>query len=87
MKKAIITALLSATLQLVCARAFAPVVIDSLDFDRHGDFMVVDMDINLRKMDVKSNRAQVITPLIVSEKGDTVQLPSVGVYGRQRYLN
>ena len=87
MKKAIITALLSATLQLVCARALAPVVIDSLDFDRHGDFMVVDMDIDLREMNVKTNRAQVITPLIVSEKGDTVQLPSVGVYGRQRYLN
>lgn len=87
MKKAIITALLAATLQLVCARALAPVAIDSLDFERHGDFMVVDMDIDLRKVDVKSNRAQVITPLIVSEKGDTVQLPSVGVYGRQRYLN
>ncbi len=87
MKKTIITAVLLATLQIAGARTLTPVEIDSLDFDRHGDFMVVDMDIDLRKVDVKSNRAQVMTPMIVSEKGDTLRLPSVGVYGRQRYLN
>lgn len=74
-------------LQIASARGIAPVAIDSLSFDRHGDFMVVDMGIDLQQVYVNSNRAQIITPMIVSEHGDTVQLPSVGVYGRQRYIN
>lgn len=68
------------------ARGIVPVGVENISFGRHGDFMVVGMDFDLTPADVKSSRAQVMTPLIVSEKGDTVQLPPVGVYGRQRYL-
>ena len=74
--------------QLLSARGIASVGIDSLSYGRHGDFMVVDMDMDLKPVDVQSSRAQVITPMIVSERGDSIcQLPSVGVYGRQRYIN
>lgn len=88
MKKTLtLAAVLIASVSLLQARGITPVVIDSLMFDRHGDFMVVDMNIDLSTVKIPSTRAQIITPLIVSETGDTLQLPSVGVYGRTRYIN
>lgn len=83
----ILTAALLAASPIISARGISPVGIDSLSFDRHGDFMVVDMNLDLKPTEVQSSRAEIITPLLVSEKGDTIQLPSVGVYGRQRYIN
>lgn len=69
------------------AKGISPVGIDSLSYDRHGQFMVLEMDLDLTPTKVPSVRAQVMTPLIVSHDGDTLALQSVGVYGRQRYLN
>ena len=82
-----LTAAIIAASPLLSARDIKPVRIDSLSFDRHGDFMVVDMNLDLEPVSIKSSRAQIITPMIVSQQGDTVTLPSVGVYGRQRYIN
>ncbi len=76
-----------AAMTFAMARGISPVGIDSLKFDRSGDFMVVDMDLDLGQMEVGSSKAQVITPMIVSAHGDTLRLPSVSIYGRQRYLN
>lgn len=90
MKKILIlaAALIMTATSSLSAKGIAPVGIDSLSFDRHGDFMVVDMDIDLKQVSIPSARAQLITPLIVSEAGDTtLQLPSVGVYGHMRYIN
>lgn len=51
---------------------------------RSGDYMAVNMDLDLATLDVESNRAVLLTPMIVN--GDRqVELPSVGVYGRNRY--
>ncbi len=83
----LLTAALLAATPIISARGISPVGVDSLMFDRHGDFMVVDMNLNLKPTEVQSSRAEIITPLLVSESGDTIQLPSVGVYGRQRYIN
>ncbi len=68
------------------AKGIYPVDIDNYAFDRHGDYMVVDMALLFASTEVESSKAQIFTPMIVSEKGDTVALPSVGIYGRQRYL-
>ena len=89
MKKQLLlaAALMMTATSSLSAKGIAPVGIDSLSFDRHGEFMVVDMDIDLKLVDVQSSRAQVITPLMVSLDGDTLQLPSVGVYGHVRYIN
>ncbi len=65
----------------------SPVGVDSISYDRLGDYMVVQMNFDLTPTDVKSNRAQIITPLIISDSGDTLALHPVGVYGRQRYIN
>lgn len=60
------------------------VKVDSLTFNRNGDYMVVEMLLDLAGMDVESGRAVVLTPWIVNE-ADSVGLKSVGVYGRTRY--
>lgn len=84
--KMIILSMLSG-LTCVAAPGVAPVGVDSISFERHGDYMVVDMDLNLRRTKVPSSKGLIITPMIVSENGDTVALRSVGVYGHQRYIN
>ncbi len=53
-------------------------------FDRNGDNIVVDFDFDFRTLDVESNRAVLITPRIVNGN-DSVELRSVGIYGRRRY--
>lgn len=76
MKKTVFSLSAIALLALVAeARGIMPVGVRSASFDRHGDYMVVDMDLDLLPTDVESSRAQIITPLIVSERGDTVKLP------------
>lgn len=86
-KKLLYTAAFAIAAQCAAAAGISPVGIDSISFDRHGDYMVLDMDLDLTPTHVQSSRAQVLTPLIVSAQGDTLQLPSVGVYGRLRYMN
>ncbi len=86
-KLGLLTAALIAAAPLTSAKGIAPVGVDSISFARHGEYMMLDMNLDLTPTDVQSRRAQVLTPLIVSENGDTLSLPSVGVYGRQRYIN
>lgn len=69
------------------ARRISPVGVDSIDYTRSGDYMIFRMNLDLRPTQVQSNRAQVLTPLLVSAEGDTLALHPVGVYGRQRYIN
>ena len=52
--------------------------------ERNGDYMVVDMDVDMSDLKVKSNRAVLITPAIVNGK-DSLNFASIGVYGRKRY--
>ena len=51
---------------------------------RSGDFMVVDMDMDLTELKVKSNRAVIVTPALVNGE-NSFDFSSVGVYGRRRY--
>lgn len=69
------------------AAGIAPVGVDSISYDRHGDFMVLDMNLDLTPTKVGAARAQVLTPIIISEAGDSLPLHSVSVYGRGRYIN
>lgn len=86
MKKSILILSIAACSILADAKGISPVGVDGISFDRHGDYMVIDMTLDFKPTDVESSRAQVLTPLIISENGDTLALPSVGVYGRQRYI-
>ncbi len=59
--------------------------VDSLRLDRSGEYLAVDMDFDLSDLDVESNRAVLLTPQLVNG-ADTLDLPSIGIYGRQRYF-
>lgn len=52
--------------------------------ERNGDYMVVDMDVDISDLKVKSNRAVLVTPAIVNGQ-DSLNFSSIGVYGRRRY--
>lgn len=52
---------------------------------RNGDFMVVDMDMDLTELKVKANRAVIVTPALVNGE-NSFDFSSVGVYGRKRYF-
>ena len=61
------------------------VTIKDFSFKRNGDYMYLDMNIDLSSLDVHNNRATLLSPFIVN--GDqAVDLHSIGVYGRRRYF-
>lgn len=86
MKRILITISLLSGLALTSgAQVIKDVKVDSLSIDRSGEYLAVDMDFDLRDLDVKSNRAVLLTPQLVNG-ADTLDLPSIGIYGRQRYF-
>ena len=54
--------------------------------ERHGGYMAVEMVLDFGSLHVESNRALLLTPAI-GAAGDTLLLPSVGIYGRRRYYH
>ena len=77
---------MTASLAGVCvanAQTVSAVSVDSYTMERAGNFVVVDMDINISGLYVKGGEAVVLTPHIVRDTL-SVALKSVGVYGRNR---
>lgn len=75
-----------ATLVLFSSSALADgVKTQNVRLVRNGDFMVVDMDMDLTELKVKSNRAVIVTPSLVNGE-NSLDFSSVGVYGRKRYF-
>ena len=60
------------------------VSIENFSMERDGKFLSVAMDLDLHELDVSSNRAVLLTPRLVNG-ADSLDLPSVGIYGRRRY--
>ena len=60
------------------------VSVGDLKMERNGEYMVVDMTLNLKKLNVSSNKAVLLTPRLINGK-DSLDLQSVGIYGRSRY--
>lgn len=75
---------MSAVFAGVSAQSIDGVKVDNLEMKRRGEHMAVKMDVDFSSLDVSSNRAVVFTPIIVNGK-DSLDLSSVGVYGRKRY--
>ena len=86
MKKAIISSLAAAA---VCFPAAATDIVDNVGIngfqtERSGDFLILDLNMNLEKLRVASNQCVLLTPRIVNGN-DSITLPAVAVYGRRRY--
>ena len=60
--------------------------ISDASFMRSNDRMTVEMNVDLSGLDVKSRQAVLLTPVIVNGF-DSVELYTVGIYGRQRWLH
>lgn len=60
------------------------VSVEKFNMNRNGKYLTVTMDIDLTKLDVNSNRAVLLTPRLANGT-DSIDLPSVGIYGRRRY--
>ena len=77
------TALASAT--AVDAQTVSGVNIDDYTMERNGSFVIVDMNIDISRLEVKGTQAVVLTPRIV--RGDkSLDLKPIGIYGRNRYF-
>lgn len=61
------------------------VTVESYTMERSGKYVVVDMEVNVSELDVKSKQTIVLTPYIVR---DTLSVPlrSIGIYGRNRHF-
>ena len=81
MTRNILTALLAAT------AAFSPAYAaqNSNSITMIEGMVNVNLDFNIDELKVKSNETMVLTPYLVNE-GDTLFLPSLGVYGRNSWI-
>lgn len=60
------------------------VAIHNFHMNREGKYLNVEMDMDLNQLNVGSNRAVLLTPRLINGT-DSLDLPSVGIYGRSRY--
>lgn len=86
MKKIIVTTM---ALIAICISTNAQSIVDGIDvtglqMERNGQYMVVDMNIDMSGLKVRSNEAVLFTPRLVGAN-DSIDLPSVGVYSHNRY--
>jgi len=58
--------------------------VEGFKMERDGRYLTVEMTLDLRNLDVDGNRAVLLTPCLVNGN-DSLDLPSVGIYGRRRY--
>jgi len=62
----------------------AGVRVGHLKMERSDAYMTVEMTLDLSDLDVDGNRAVLLTPRLVNGR-DSLDLPSIGIYGRRRY--
>ncbi len=60
------------------------VSVGRFSMERNGGYIAVNMLLDLSGLDVDNNRAVLLTPWLVNGR-DSLDLQSVGVYGRRRY--
>lgn len=58
--------------------------ISDLKMEHNGSYMIVDMLLNMKNLTVDGNRAVLLTPRLVNGS-DSLDLPSIGIYGHRRY--
>lgn len=71
---------------VLSAQSVDGVGVSNVSAERNGKFMAVDMNVDMSQLDVESNRAVLITPRLVNGN-DSVDLKSIGIYGRRRYYH
>lgn len=88
MKRTIILSFLLGAVASVAGAQTLPdgsVSVDGLQMERDGSQLAVRMDVRLDSLDVEANRAVLVTP-VLRQGTDSLELHSIGVYGRRRYF-
>lgn len=80
----ILSACLGMTATVAAQGVVDGVKVENMRMEHVDNFMVVNMNVDMKDLKVESNRAVVLTPTIVNGS-DSLVLNSVGVYGRTRY--
>ena len=60
------------------------VSVENSNMNREGKYLAVEINLDINKLDVDANRTVLLTPRLVNGT-DSLDLPSVGIYGRRRY--
>ncbi len=60
------------------------VKVDNYSLERNGNYVSLDMTLDVSNLKVKRNKAVLLTPCIYSGS-DSLHLKSIGIYGRKRY--
>lgn len=81
---ALFTALLGLTAAAEAQTIVDGVAVKGFKMERNGEYMAVKMRLNLTDLAVDGNRAVLLMPRLVNG-GDSLNLPAIGIYGRQRY--
>lgn len=77
---------LFAVMSMTYAQGVDGVRVSRQGMERSGNYMAVNMELDLTALDVESKRVVLLTPVILNG-GHQVELPSVGIYGRNRYYH
>lgn len=59
--------------------------IEHLQMERVGDFIHLDMKVNLAALDISTTEVAVLTPCIKNGT-DSIELQAIGIYGRNRHI-
>lgn len=75
---------ISAFVSIAEAETVKGVTVESYTMERNGDYIVVDMELDISSLKLKSSQAVTLTPCIVR---DTIsrELRTLGIYGRNRH--
>ena len=89
MKKTMLTFALAAALPALAMTETAPgvttgVPVSDFKLERNGNYLSLDMALDLTDLDIRTNEAVLLTPRLVNGT-DTLTLRSVALYGRRRY--
>ncbi|MCD8296877.1 MAG: DUF3868 domain-containing protein [Prevotella sp.] len=57
-----------------------------VSIERNGNYMAVDMSLDMTGLKVRKNRAMLLTPCLINGE-DSVDMTSIGIYGRKRYFH
>lgn len=91
MKRRIFILVLVLALSNVCdmvaqeiKEAIPEVSVTHFGMERNGKYLSVELSLDLTSLNVETNRVVLLTPRLVNGV-DSLDLPSVGIYGRKRY--
>lgn len=85
--KRVVSLIVAATIAVtVChAQDMPDVEIKDFTLELKDGYLNVDLDIDLSHLDIKGTQVVVLTPKVIND-ADTLQLKSIGVYGRNRRI-